>query len=292
MINNRNNRISVKAVPFIPSLLQVFLIDRPVYCSVRYCASTGFVRRIPTGSGFPALKSLRVNDDDLLDFIDTVGCIQYDPLNVTGRNPDLVVQSRCQRADLNTLSNLLYKRRMLYDGWDKNMSVISLKDWAFFESRRVMYENRHREHLAAYKHIKNLIHEKIREQGWCCSRDVVVGEKIRWPWGRADVGRTVLESMFNRGESLARLIRSKAVIRAEITGFYYPALGSAVMDWKKGRLTVLNWWDEEAGGIGSCSSSALIHCLEEFARFLGAGEIAGGPDLPEDHRKLIGRCAL
>ncbi len=31
----------------------------------------------------------------VLDYIRHVGCIQYDPINVVGRNPDLVLQSAC-----------------------------------------------------------------------------------------------------------------------------------------------------------------------------------------------------
>ena len=32
--------------------------------------------------------------DDIIKFINKTGCIQYDPLNIAGRNADLVLQSR------------------------------------------------------------------------------------------------------------------------------------------------------------------------------------------------------
>ena len=30
---------------------------------------------------------------EILDFFDRIGCIQYDPLNIVGNNPELVLQS-------------------------------------------------------------------------------------------------------------------------------------------------------------------------------------------------------
>ncbi|GAA0822123.1 hypothetical protein [Clostridium tertium] len=37
-----------------------------------------------------------IGEEGIKDFIKRVGCIQYDPLNVVGRNADLVMQSRIE----------------------------------------------------------------------------------------------------------------------------------------------------------------------------------------------------
>ena len=50
-----------------------------------------------------------------------IGSVQYDPLNVVGRNPDLVFQSRIKDHRAGLLDELLYKERSLIDGWDKEM---------------------------------------------------------------------------------------------------------------------------------------------------------------------------
>ena len=34
--------------------------------------------------------------EGVLEYIERVGCIQYDPLNVVGRNPDLTLQSKIE----------------------------------------------------------------------------------------------------------------------------------------------------------------------------------------------------
>ncbi|MDF2821374.1 MAG: hypothetical protein K0R15_1815 [Clostridiales bacterium] len=71
-------------------------------------------------------------EDGVMQYIKRVGCIQYDPLNVVGRNPDLVLQSRISNYSPTVLDKLLYERRSLIDGWDKMMSIYLQNDWPFF----------------------------------------------------------------------------------------------------------------------------------------------------------------
>lgn len=69
----------------------------------------------------PARKLL--GKEGVLEYIRRVGCIQFDPLNVVGHNPYLVLQSRIKNFKPEYLRELLYSDRKLLDGWDKNMAV-------------------------------------------------------------------------------------------------------------------------------------------------------------------------
>ena len=51
----------------------------------------------------------------ILEHINHVGCIQFDPLNIVGRNPELVLQARISRYQSVMLQELLYKDRKLLD---------------------------------------------------------------------------------------------------------------------------------------------------------------------------------
>ena len=62
--------------------------------------------------------------DGVLAFIRHVGCIQFDPLNIVGRNPDLVLQSRVANYTPTLLDTLLYTDRQLLD---VVLSVIGLR---------------------------------------------------------------------------------------------------------------------------------------------------------------------
>lgn len=51
----------------------------------------------------------------ILDFVRQAGCIQYDPIDVCGKNPELVLQSRIKGFTKDMLSELLYEDRSLVD---------------------------------------------------------------------------------------------------------------------------------------------------------------------------------
>ena len=52
----------------------------------------------------------------ILEVIQLLGCIQFDPVNVVGRNPDLVLQSRVRDYQPSMLYDLLYTAFFGMDG--------------------------------------------------------------------------------------------------------------------------------------------------------------------------------
>jgi uncharacterized protein YcaQ len=75
------------------------------------------------------LQPIHQTKEEIVEFIQKVGCIQYDPLNIIARNPDLVLQARVPNYQEIMLSQLLYQDRKLVDGWDKQMSIYATSDW-------------------------------------------------------------------------------------------------------------------------------------------------------------------
>ena len=73
---------------------------------------------------------------EIVNFIQRVGCIQFDPLNIVGNNPELVLQARVNDFKQNLLKELLYQDRLLVDGWDKMMSIYPVEDWPYFNRYR------------------------------------------------------------------------------------------------------------------------------------------------------------
>lgn len=58
--------------------------------------------------------------------------IQFDPLNVVGRNAELALFSRIENFSRQDLFNALYSDKTLIDGWDKMMCVFARKDFSRF----------------------------------------------------------------------------------------------------------------------------------------------------------------
>lgn len=140
------------------------------------------------------------SDDEIVSFIRKIGCIQYDPLNKTTRNADLVLQSRCKNYSEDTLYSLLYKKRELIDGWDKNMSIWAVTDWPYFARRQDRYLSRYTKRSGEFDPVKSDIINFIKKHGCISSKEIHGNKKVEWAWAPTDIGRAVLESMFHCGE--------------------------------------------------------------------------------------------
>jgi len=137
-------------------------------------------------------------------FIKRVGCLQFDPVDLCGRNADIALNSRVSGYKKETLEELLYKERRLIDYFDKNLSIFPVEDFPVFVSEKPSggyaeaYDARGGE---AIQQIKPHIRRLIAERGHISAKDVDVDEKIIWHWGTiTSLPRAALESMYFRGE--------------------------------------------------------------------------------------------
>ncbi|NGZ77748.1 DNA glycosylase AlkZ-like family protein [Saccharibacillus alkalitolerans] len=131
----------------------------------------------------------------ILAYIRKVGCIQFDPLNVVGTNPELVLQSRIADFDRRMLWEMLYEERSLVDYWDKNMAIFPMEDWPNFERHRQKHQAWFNKNPAA----ATAVLEEIAERGPLCSADLEYDEKIDWAWGPTRLARAALEGSYFAG---------------------------------------------------------------------------------------------
>lgn len=135
----------------------------------------------------------------VLDFVHQTGCIQYDPIDVCGKNAELVLQSRVKGFTKRMLGELLYKDRTLLDYFDKNLAIIETCDWPYFERYREAYRNGGRS-LSEVNAVCEEIKLIIREKGPVSSSDIGFNDKVRWYWSDTRLSRAALESMYFRGD--------------------------------------------------------------------------------------------
>jgi uncharacterized protein YcaQ len=136
----------------------------------------------------------------IMDYIRKVGCIQFDPLNISGHNHELVLQARVDGFSPSDLKSLLYEDRRLVDGWDKMMSIYCVEDWPYFQRYRDYYRQRFTapNHKAA--EIIPQVRAALNERGPLSSIDLDMGHKIDWFWAPTRAARAALESMYYWGE--------------------------------------------------------------------------------------------
>ena len=133
--------------------------------------------------------------DSIVEYIRKVGCIQYDPLDVVGRNADLVLQSRCSSYEKGDIEKYLYSDRTLFDVWDKNMSICAISDWAYFKRFRNRYLPWCDEHKATIDEITQYL--KVNDSA--CSSDFEFEEKVGWHYGPQRLAKAALECMCYAG---------------------------------------------------------------------------------------------
>ncbi len=136
----------------------------------------------------------------IMAFVRRVGCLQYDPLDMAGTNPHLVLQSRVRDYRPRLLEELLYADRQLVDGWDKNASIYPVEDWPCFgryRTRKVV--RRGREVTELYDAAPRVLAE-LEKRGPLSAQDFSSEVKMDWFWGPASVARAALEALYAWGD--------------------------------------------------------------------------------------------
>jgi uncharacterized protein len=135
----------------------------------------------------------------ITEFVSKAGSIQFDPIDICGRNADLTLQSRVKDYDKRMLEELLYKDRTLIDYFDKNLCILPTSDWPLMSRRRDQYRKESRSSEVVDKH-EQLIMDYLSEHEYVCSKDIVLKERADWYWSASSSARVVLETLYFRGD--------------------------------------------------------------------------------------------
>lgn len=145
-----------------------------------------------------------VGKQGIMDFVRQVGCIQFDPIDVCGKNAELVLQSRIKGFTKPMLDELLYQDRCLIDYPDKNLAIIPVEDWPYFER----YRQAARQHAERYPEMEALtaqVRTYIQNHGALSSNELKLDGDFTWQsaihWSSGNnASRSVLEQMYSTGE--------------------------------------------------------------------------------------------
>ncbi len=148
-----------------------------------------------------------VGKDGAFQYVRQAGCIQYDPVDVCGKNAELTLQSRVKGFAREDLYDLLYKDRLLVDYADKELSIFPSEDWPYFS----FFRERSRAHGKTFPGLAELEEEAIayiREHGPVSSDTLPIEGELFWHssmhwsgnWDRkSQAARSVLEQLYTDG---------------------------------------------------------------------------------------------
>ncbi len=177
-----------------------------------------------------------IGKDGAYEYVRQAGCIQYDPVDVCGKNAELTLQSRVKGFKKSMLQDLLYKDRKLVDYADKELSIWPTEDWPYFSS----YRDRSNELGDTFEGLAELEEQAIsyiKENGPVSSDTPAVKRKYGY-------------------YTLPILYGDKFVGRIE-----------AIPDRKEGILRVKGLWWEDGIRQTKKLSAALERTLKNFAKF-------------------------
>ncbi len=155
--------------------------------------------------------------------VDHLGSIQFDPLDVAGRNHDLVLQARIGGYRRELADELLYGRRTLFETYNKSLNLLPTRELPFYRlTWQKALEGRAGTLVAEQAALAEKILGEIRDQGPKCSLDFEREAAIAWWWGPTTAVRAVLEALCVSGVvSLSRREGNRRYY--DLTERLYPA---------------------------------------------------------------------
>jgi len=132
-----------------------------------------------------------------------LGSVQYDPLKPLGSNHDLVLQARVPDYQVDDWQTLAYQDRFIYDGWDKQASLVMTKDWPL----RRIYHHWHKQYwqkrvLQAYPKAIKIVLQEIKTRGPLSSTELNYQAHVKdWEetWYGPKIGKNVLRALWHTG---------------------------------------------------------------------------------------------
>ncbi len=144
-----------------------------------------------------------VGKSGLMAYLDKVGCIQFDPIDMCGKSPELTVHAHIDGIDKAQYYEMLYKDRVLLDYFDKNLCVLPLGNWPALHPERQRYlelsgirSGEQTKSQEAERHVLEWIHR----HGATSSKDLSLDEKVDWYWGPTRLSRATLERLYFEGK--------------------------------------------------------------------------------------------
>ncbi|HTK45680.1 MAG TPA: crosslink repair DNA glycosylase YcaQ family protein [Patescibacteria group bacterium] len=145
-------------------------------------------------------RSLPAEPESVLRVVDRLGSLQFDPLEVAGRNHDLVLLARIAGYRREWTDHWLYEDRRLYETYNKSLNIVPVAELPWY---RYIWDRMQRRHeAAAFDEHAPLVEElldRIREQGTLLPRDVGARETIDWYWRPTNRVRAILEALAEVG---------------------------------------------------------------------------------------------
>ena len=199
--------------------------------------------------GLAPPRALPAEPESVLRVMDRVGSLQFDPLEIAGRNHDLVLLSRIAGYRRDWTDRWLYQDRVLYETYNKMLSIVPTAELPWY---RLTWDRNHAEHTGGtFDEHAPLVEEllgRIQDGGPLLPRDVGPRAAIEWYWRPTNQVRAILEALSEAG--ILGISRRERNLRVyDLVERLFPAelLAQRVPEWEQRRHRLLSRY--RAGGL-------------------------------------------
>ncbi|HET7726753.1 MAG TPA: crosslink repair DNA glycosylase YcaQ family protein [Candidatus Limnocylindrales bacterium] len=146
-------------------------------------------------------RSLPPGPDSVMTVFDRLGSIQFDPIDVTGRNHDLVLLARIDGYRREHTEQLLYAERRLYETYNKGLSLVPTAELPWYRLTWDAFAagDHARTTFETHRELVEELLGRIRESGPLSSIHVEPRDAIDWYWRPTNQVRAVLEALAQAG---------------------------------------------------------------------------------------------
>ena len=138
----------------------------------------------------------------MLRVVDRLGSLQFDPLEIAGRNHDLVLLARIAGYRREWTDHWLYEDRRLYETYNKGLSIVPTAEMPWY---RLTWDRNHArlsgegEAFDVHAPLVEELLTRIRDGGPLLPREVGPREAIDWYWRPTNQVRAILEGLAQAG---------------------------------------------------------------------------------------------
>jgi uncharacterized protein YcaQ len=145
-------------------------------------------------------RSLPAEPASVMTVIDRLGSLQFDPLEVAGRNHDLVLLARIDGYERAWTDALLYEDRALFEAYNKGLSILPVTELPYhrisWDRSRVRHDG---EAFDEHAPLVEELLERIRTKGPLGPGEVGPRAAIDWYWRPTNQVRALLEALAEAG---------------------------------------------------------------------------------------------
>lgn len=141
--------------------------------------------------------------------------VQFDPLKPVGSNHDLVLQSRVKGYRIDDWQKIAYEKRKIYDGWDKQASLVPVELWP---ARRIFHQRYHAHFNSTWRdHPEGVeaVLKEFEERGPMEPNQLIFQEhreEWRGTWFGPSVTKQIIRALWHTGRLMTvRRIKGRHV---------------------------------------------------------------------------------